>query len=117
MLFRSGIHVILTLVAAFLAAKFLPGVITDDVSTIIIIAGALALVNLGLRPVISRMNFVFTALTIGIVVLMVNAAFIKLASVFLDGFTVNGWLTIFLFSLVITGILIIADTLLVRKPF
>ena len=114
---RTILQILLSLVAVFIAAKYLPGIFTDDTVTIVILAAVLALLNILLRPLVQRLNFAFTVFTVGLVVLLINAAFIKLTASFLDGFSVNGWTAAFLFSLVITSLHIITDRLLVRKSY
>jgi putative membrane protein len=92
-------------------------VTTDELSIVVLVCGAVALLNLLMQPLVAKLSYAFTVFTLGLILLMINAAFIKLASLFIDGFSIEGWTTAFLFSLIVTSVLILSDRLLLRKSY
>ena len=51
----------------------------------------LGLINAVIRPILVIITFPITVVTLGLFLLVVNAAMIGLASAFFDGFTVSGF--------------------------
>lgn len=91
-------------IAVFLAAKFLSNVRVDGFTGAIITGLVLTLLNASLKPFLQTIFTPITILTLGLFSLVINAAIILLASWFLDGFYVDGWIAALLFSFVL-GIL------------
>jgi putative membrane protein len=96
------IKILITAVAAFIAAYFLPGVEISDIKTTIVVAIVLALLNTFLKPILVFLTIPITILTLGLFLLIINAIIVKLADYFIDGFTVQGWLSAILFSLIVS---------------
>ncbi len=96
------IKILITAVAAFVAAYFLPGVEIADIKTTIIVAIVLALLNTFLKPILVWLTIPVTIITLGLFLLIINAIIVKLADYFIDGFTVQGWLSAILFSLIVS---------------
>ena len=96
------IKVLVTAVAAYVAAWLLPGVAIVDVKTTVIVALVLALLNAIVKPILVILTIPITVLTLGLFLLIINAIIVKLADWLIDGFTVHGWLTAILFSLIVT---------------
>lgn len=96
------IKILITAVAAFVAAYFLPGVEISDIKTTIIVAIVLALLNTFLKPILVWLTIPITIITLGLFLLIINAVIVKLADYFIDGFTVQGWLSAILFSLIVS---------------
>jgi putative membrane protein len=106
------IKVLVTAVAAYIAARLLPGVTIADVKTTLIVALVLALLNAILRPVLVALTIPITVLTLGLFLLIINAIIVKLADWLIDGFTVNGWITAIIFSLVVTIVSFVLNLLI-----
>ncbi|HEX2608207.1 MAG TPA: phage holin family protein [Flavisolibacter sp.] len=96
------IKVLITAVAAFLAAKLLPGVAIKDLQTTVIVALVLALLNTFIKPILVILTIPITILTLGLFLLVINALMVKWASSLVDGFTVDGWFSALLFSLIVS---------------
>jgi putative membrane protein len=96
------IKILITAVAAFVAAYFLPGVEIADIKTTIIVAIVLALLNTFLKPILVWLTIPITIITLGLFLLIINAIIVKLADYFINGFTVQGWLSAILFSLIVS---------------
>ncbi len=68
-----------------------------------ILAGLLlGVVNALVRPVLLLLTLPFTVLTLGLFVLVINAAMLGLVSVFLENFTLNGFPSAFWGALVVS---------------
>lgn len=84
------IQAIVTALGLWLAARIVPGVDFTDTLTLIIAAVLLGVVNAFVRPILVVLTFPITVLTLGLFLLVVNAATIGLVAVLLDGFAVQG---------------------------
>jgi putative membrane protein len=81
------------LIAAFglwLSAQLVNGVAYDTLTTLVIAAVLLGVVNALVRPVVFVLTLPITIVTLGLFLLVVNAAMIGLVALFLKGFTVDG---------------------------
>jgi putative membrane protein len=96
------IKILITAVAAYFAAWLLPGVTIADVQTTVIVALVLAVLNAIVKPILVILTIPVTVLTLGLFLLVINAAIVLLADWLVDGFSVNGWFTALLFSLVVS---------------
>lgn len=109
------LRIIVTAIAAMAAAYLLPGVYIADGRVAIIVAVVLALLNAILRPLLVIITIPFTILTLGLFLLVINAIIVKLADYFIDGFSVHGWITAILFSLIVSLVSFLLDKLLPRR--
>ena len=74
----------------WLAAKFVPGVVIRDTATLVVAALMLGVVNAIVRPIVVILTLPVTLLTLGLFLLVVNAAMIGLVAFLLKGFSVHG---------------------------
>jgi putative membrane protein len=74
----------------WLAARLVPGVGYSDWVSLLIAAFLLGIVNAILRPVLFILTLPLTIVTLGLFLLVLNAAMIGLVAVLLKGFTVDG---------------------------
>jgi putative membrane protein len=96
-------RVLVTALAVFVADYFLDGVhINDDAKTVIVVALVLALLNTFVKPVLILLTIPVTILTLGLFLLLINALMVKWAAALIDGFTVDGWGSALLFSLIVS---------------
>jgi putative membrane protein len=80
----------------WLASRIVPGVSASGWQTIAIGAVLLGLVNAVVRPVVVFLTLPITLLTLGLFLLVVNAAMLGLVAYILPGLAVNGfWAGIF----------------------
>lgn len=103
------LRIILTAVAAYVAALLLPGVHIDGAVTAILVALVLALLNAFLKPILVVLTIPITIITLGLFLLVINIIIILLAARIVPGFSVDGWLTALLFSLVMALIGFLLD--------
>lgn len=99
---RLIIRILLTAVAVFLIAEFLPGVSVASYVTAIIVAVVLAILNLIVKPILVILTLPVTILTLGLFLLVINAIIILLADSFVTGFGVDGFWIALIFSLLLS---------------
>ncbi|HHZ81729.1 MAG TPA: phage holin family protein [Flavobacteriales bacterium] len=109
------IKLIITAIAAVLTSYILPGVTLDRFADALLLAAVLALFNAFLKPVIVVLTIPVTVLTLGLFLLVINAALVLLADYLLAGFSVTGfWIALF-FSIILTIINSILESILIDK--
>ncbi|HEY8615653.1 phage holin family protein [Phenylobacterium sp.] len=89
---RFIVRAIFAALGLWLASRVVPGVRVDDTGSLILAAVLLGLVNAVVRPVVFLLTFPVTLLTLGLFLLVVNAAMIGLVALLLSGFHVDGLL-------------------------
>ncbi len=87
---RFIVQAVVTALGLWLASQVIDGVGFSDTTTLIIAAVLLGIANAIVRPILVLLTFPITVLTLGLFLLVVNAATIGLVAVLLDGFVVDG---------------------------
>ena len=96
------INLLINALAVFITAYVVPGVYVRDFMTAVVVAVMLGVVNIFIKPVITILALPLTILTLGLFQFVVNALLIMLVGNLVPGFTVNGFLSALLFSLLIS---------------
>ena len=96
------IKVLLTAVAVLVIAYLLPGVDVDDYGTAIWVAFIVGVLFSILKPILVVLTLPVTILTLGLFLFVINAAMILLANSWIDGFSVSGFWTALLFSILLS---------------
>lgn len=86
----------------FISAKLIPGVHVRDLSTALIVAIVLGVINTFIKPILTLLTLPITIVTLGLFSLIVNALLILLVSRLVDGFQVSGLMAAILFGLVLS---------------
>ena len=94
--------ILVTALAALIAANLLPGVKIDSSVTAVLLAVVLALLNNFVKPLLIILTIPITVLTLGLFLLVINILIIKWAAEIVPGFTVDGWLQALLFSILLS---------------
>ncbi len=94
--------VLLTAVAVLVIAYLLPGVNVDDYGTAIWVAFIVGILFSILKPILVILTLPVTIVTLGLFLFVINAAMILLANSWIDGFSVSGFWTALLFSLLLS---------------
>ncbi len=94
---------LVTALGLWLASRIVPGVEFTDTGTLLLAAILLGIVNAIVRPILTILTFPITVITLGLFLLVVNAAMIGLVAVLLNGFVVDG-LAAGIGAAIITGI-------------
>lgn len=90
MLARFIVRAIFAALGLWLASKLVAGIVVADTTALIFAAVLLGVVNAFVRPVIVILTLPFTIVTLGLWLLVVNAAMIGLVSIVVPGFHVGG---------------------------
>jgi len=82
---------LLSALALFLTAKLVPGIYVSDATALFIAVLVLGLLNAILRPLVNMFTGCLQILTLGLLTLVINAAFFGLAASLVPGFEVRGF--------------------------
>lgn len=85
------LRTLITAIGLWLASAVIPGIDIETPGTLILAAILMGLVNALVRPLAILLTIPLTILTLGVFLLVVNAAMFGLVAAFLDGFSVNGF--------------------------
>jgi len=91
--------ILLSTLAVIALSYLMPNISVDHWKTAILVALILALLNNIVAPILKFLTIPITILTLGLFLLVINAAMVKLADHFIGGFSVNGWLWALAFSI------------------
>ena len=106
--------VVIAAVALWLAAVIVPGIDYDGWVNLLLAGLLLGLVNAFVRPVVTILTLPVTILTLGLFLLVVNAAMIGLVGLLLPGFHVDGfWPAVF--AAIVTGVVSWVGQALLRE--
>lgn len=97
-------------VAILLASQFVPGIKVDTLSTAVIAACVLGLINIFIRPFFVFLTLSLSILTLGIFYFFINAFMLELVAYFVSGFVVKDFFSAFLGSLIISFISWLANS-------
>ncbi|MEO6463328.1 MAG: phage holin family protein [Candidatus Eisenbacteria bacterium] len=93
---------LLNALALYLTTKVVPGLFVTDATSLFIAVLVLGLLNALLRPVVNLFTGCFQVLTLGLLTLVINAAFFGLAAGLVQGFEVRGFWPAFWGSIVMS---------------
>lgn len=94
---RVLINLVISALAVVLGAFLLPGIKVDGFFTAIIVAIVLAIINVFIKPILKILTIPITIITLGLFLLVINAAMVKLAGILIPGFVVEGfWSALFM---------------------
>lgn len=96
------IKILVTAVAAYIAAALLPGVRIVDIPTTVVVALVLAFLNAIVKPILVILTLPITVVTLGLFLLIINALMVKWAAALVEGFSVDNWFSALLFSLLVS---------------
>lgn len=85
------IRTLVTALGLWLASSIVPGINITSPGTLLLAALLMGLVNALVRPLAVLLTFPLTIITLGLFLLVVNAAMFGLVAAFLDGFSVSGF--------------------------
>ena len=96
------IRLIISTIAVLVTDLLLSGIHADDFVTGLLVAVVLGLLNTIVRPLLIVFTLPITILSMGLFLLVINAAMVKLADRMIDGFNVDSWWWALGFSLVLS---------------
>lgn len=86
----------------WLATEWVDGISIDRASTLLLAGLLLGIVNAFVRPLIVLLTLPFTVLTLGLFLLVVNAAMLGLVAALLEGMSIAGFGAAFWAALVVS---------------
>ena len=97
-----AIRLVLTGILVFLMPKILSGISVDTITTGIIVAFVMSLLNTFIKPVLQIIALPITFLTLGLFSLVISVGVVYLCSYLVSGFQVGGFLWALLFSFLLS---------------
>jgi putative membrane protein len=102
------LRAVIAAIGLWLASRYVPGVRIDNVTTLLLAGLLLGVVNAIVRPIAFILTLPITILTLGLFLLVVNAAMVALVAWLLPGFHLYGgfkaalltWIIVWLTGLV-----------------
>ncbi len=85
------LRTLITAAGLWLADALIPGIQIAGPGTLLIAALLLGLVNALVRPLVILLTLPLTILTLGLFLLVINAAMLGLVAAFLSGFAISGF--------------------------
>ena len=107
------VQLIISTLAVLITSYLLPGVEIRDSNffTALIVAAVLSFLNAVVKPVMIILTIPITFVTLGLFLLVINALIIMLAAKLVDGFHVNGFWWALLFSLILSMVTSILESI------
>jgi putative membrane protein len=96
------IRLVISTLAILVAANIIPGITVDGISTAVIVAIVLGILNTFLKPILQILALPITIVTLGLFYFVVNVLIIYLVANLVDGFGVSGFFAALLFSFVVS---------------
>ncbi|MFI5219987.1 MAG: phage holin family protein [Bacteroidia bacterium] len=109
-------RLITSTLAIIVVTYLLPGVSVESPVTAVVVAIALALLNISIKPVLILFTLPITLVSLGLFLLVINALMILLAAKLISGFHVDGFWNALLFSIVLSLVTGIFNALAKPKP-
>lgn len=107
------IRILISAVAVYLAARFVPGIsISGGIGTALVVAIVLGLLNAFLKPILVLLTIPITIVTLGLFYLVINVVMVYLTDKLVDGFAVSGFIAALLFSLVVSVVTWVIDSII-----
>jgi len=98
------IRVLVNALAIWLATEIVPGIDARSVTTVVVAALVLGLVNAIVRPVLLVLTLPLTLVTLGLFLFVLNALCLWLTSAVVPGFAVRGFWSAFGGALVVSAL-------------
>ncbi|MBI2270769.1 MAG: phage holin family protein [Bacteroidetes bacterium] len=109
------IQLIVSALAVLISSYILPGVEVDNIVTALLVAAVLAFLNTVIKPIMVLLTIPVTVLSFGLFLLVINAFIIILTDKLIDGFQVRGFWWALLFSLVLSFVTSVLNSLQARS--
>ena len=86
----------------FIAGYLLNGVYVDSLSTALVIAIILAVLNVTVKPFLVLITFPLTLLSFGLFLIVINVIVFRIASGLVNGFYIDGFLWALIYSVLVS---------------
>jgi putative membrane protein len=98
-----------TWIAIIVSSQFLPGIHINNYVTALIAAAVLALLDSFVKPILVFLTIPITLITLGLFLLVINAAIVLLGARLVQGFEVDSFWWALAFSLVVSLIVTLLE--------
>jgi putative membrane protein len=98
-------------ITLLIIAKILPGFVIESWQNAILAVIIIGIINITIKPILSLLTLPITLLTLGIFSFVLNALLLLLAARITPGFKIDGFMTAFFASLLMTLIATVLDRL------
>jgi putative membrane protein len=89
-------------VVILLSSILIPGIKVDELSTAVIAAALLGIINIFIRPILIILTLPLNIITLGFFTFIINAFLLKLVTCFVSGFEIQNFLSALLCALLIS---------------
>ena len=96
------LNLLLSGLAVFVSGRMIPGVVVEGYGTSIVVAIILAIVNAIIKPILLILTLPINIMTLGLFSLVINAIVILIVDAMVSGFSVDGFWTALIFSIVLS---------------
>jgi putative membrane protein len=96
------LRVLIAALGLWLATEWVEGINVSSATTLILAALLLGLVNAIVRPIVVLLTLPVTLLTLGLFLLIINAAMLGLVAAFLPGFAITGFWAAFWAAIIVS---------------
>jgi putative membrane protein len=96
------LRVLVAALGLWLATEWVQGISVSTPAMLILAALLLGVVNAIVRPIVVLLTLPFTLLTLGLFLLVVNAAMLGLVAAFLPGFAIAGFWAAFWAAIIVS---------------
>jgi putative membrane protein len=105
------LKLLLSAVAVYIADYLIDGVSISSLTTTLIVAIVLGLLNAIVKPILVILTIPVTILTLGLFLLVINVIIVYIAAALIPGFAVAGFISALLFSIVVSLVTWLLDTI------
>lgn len=105
------LQLLINALAIFISVRILPGVHLDSFVTAIIVTVILTVLNIILKPILLLLTLPLTIITLGLFYFILNGVMVLIADALITGFQVDGLLWAIIFSLVVSLINTVLNSL------
>jgi putative membrane protein len=102
MLVHILLNWLLGAIALWIVARIVPGIQLNGFGSALVATVVIGIVNAVIGPVLKFLSFPFIFLTLGLFLLVINAALLGLAALFTPGFRIRGFFPALIGSLALT---------------
>jgi putative membrane protein len=95
------INWLLATLAVLLTSYLLPGINLNGLTTAVLVALVLGVINAVIRPILFILTLPINILTLGLFTLVINAVLVMLTAAIIPGFEVNNFWWAMLFSIIL----------------
>lgn len=96
------LRLLINTLSVYIASRVVPGIDISDLSTALIFAVVLGVLNALIRPILMILTLPVNILTLGLFSLVVNGFIILLAASFVDGVHIQSFFSAVIFSIVLS---------------